>query len=44
MNLDMFKGIIEKLIDFVIAIVKAEFPELADVLGGAEEKEEITTF
>ena len=33
MNLDMFKDLFSNIIDFVIAIVKAEFPELAAILG-----------
>ena len=31
--LKKFEGIIDMIIDFVMAIVKVEFPEIGDVLG-----------
>lgn len=31
--LKKFEGIINMIIDFVMAIVKVEFPEIGDVLG-----------
>lgn len=36
--LKKFETLFNEIIDFVIAIVKAEFPELAKILGSDEEE------
>ncbi len=32
-----FTDLVNMIIDFVLAIVKGEFPELAEILGGKDE-------